>query len=255
MASSEMARPASSSACAARAAFQFDAAERRDDEVQLRAAPHRDLHDDHPHFIFLGPGDHRDVGLDDPGFFQRDGGQRIAEPLLVVEVDAREDADGGGYHVGGIEPPAEAGLQHHHLRAALLKPGEREGGGDLEKGRCVIPLLDERADLGEPGGDFVFADHFAIEPHAFAEGHEMRRGEKARLQTGGAAARVEHRADGAFPIGAGDVEKLRRFRPGHADAERDGETLDVFQSEVDAVELRGVEPRDGLFVIHFAGAR
>ena len=68
--------------------------------------------------------------------------ERVAQVLHVVELDLGDGADQRRHHVGAVEPPAEAHLDHRDLDAARGEVGEGDGGGGLEEG--AAQLLDQR---------------------------------------------------------------------------------------------------------------
>src|SRR5207248_5929308 len=91
----------------------------------------------------------------------------------------------------------------------------------------------------ESAGDFVWRDHFAVYADAFAISDEMRRGKKTGPITGGAANRIDHRANGAFAVGAGDVNNALIF-PGNVQLAE--QALDILKPELDSEALRSVKP-------------
>ena len=76
--------------------------------------------------------------FDDPGLFGGDPGQRIAEELLVVHVDGRDDSQRRAVDdVGRIQPAAKADLEQGVI-GGRLGEGQKGGrGGDLEIGDRV----------------------------------------------------------------------------------------------------------------------
>ena len=73
-----------------------------------------------------------------------------------------------------------------------------------------IPLADAIANFSETASNIIFRNHFAVYPNPFAKGDEVRGGEKTGAMTGGATDGIDHSADGALPIGAGDVNDRAR---------------------------------------------
>ena len=67
---------------------------------------------------------YRRLRLDDAALFRRDRRNRIAEILHVIEADRSDDAQKRMHYVGGIEAPAESGLDDGDIdifiRAFLL---------------------------------------------------------------------------------------------------------------------------------------
>jgi hypothetical protein len=73
-------------------------------------------------FVLLAAHHNGDAALDDPGLFAGDPGQRVAEELLVVHVDRRDDREARGvHHVGRVEPPAKPDLQKGHVGGVSAK--------------------------------------------------------------------------------------------------------------------------------------
>jgi hypothetical protein len=73
-----------------------------------------------------------------PGLLGGDLTQRVAEELLVVHVDRRDDREAGLFHhIGRIEPPAEPDLQQGHVGRGFGEGDEGGGGRDLEIGDRV----------------------------------------------------------------------------------------------------------------------
>jgi hypothetical protein len=105
----------------------------------------------------------------------RDLGKRVAEPLGVVEPDGRQDRRSRGNDVGGVEPAAEARLDHPDLHPGRRECVERGGGEQLELRHG--PLL-PRAAIGDLRrllgalerlverlfGDSLPPDHDALSP-------------------------------------------------------------------------------------------
>jgi hypothetical protein len=57
-----------------------------------------------------------------PGLLGGDLGERVAEELLMVHVDRRDDREARAVdHVGRVEPPAEADLQQRHVGGVSAK--------------------------------------------------------------------------------------------------------------------------------------
>src|SRR5260221_7179320 len=74
----------------------------------------------------LGGNDHRHTWFDDPGLFESDLGQRVAQILHMVEGDGHQHAgERPGDHVGRIVTPTEAGFQQQNVswRAGACQEG------------------------------------------------------------------------------------------------------------------------------------
>ena len=79
-------------------------------------------------FPGLRGADHGAAGLDDAGLLGGDLGQGVAQHLGVVQADGGDGADRRVDDVGGVEPPAQPGLQHLEVHGSLLEVGEGQGG-------------------------------------------------------------------------------------------------------------------------------
>src|SRR5713101_5456069 len=71
--------------------------------------------------------------LHDTGLFRCDFAQRVAEEILVVEIDAGDDGDGGRKNVGGIEAAAEAYFEFGVFEVGL--------GGRLDATNILTPAV------------------------------------------------------------------------------------------------------------------
>ena len=58
-------------------------------------------------------------GLMMPAFSAAIFGQRVAQPLSVIELDVGDDAGQRGDDVGGVQPPAQAGFPDHQIALLL----------------------------------------------------------------------------------------------------------------------------------------
>src|SRR5436190_1558978 len=68
---------------------EWDAGQRREDEVELRVALDGDVRAHLQHVVRLRAGDGGPTRLDDAGLFHRDLRELPAEVLLVIDVDRR----------------------------------------------------------------------------------------------------------------------------------------------------------------------
>ena len=81
----------------------------------------------------LREGDEDAVGAEDAGLFAGDGGDGVAEVVLVVEGDVGEDGEERLDDVGGVEAAAEADFEDGDVDLLLGEVEEGEGGEDLEE--------------------------------------------------------------------------------------------------------------------------
>src|SRR5436309_11536708 len=109
-----------------------------------------------------------------------------------------------------------------------------------------LPISDELSNIRQTGGDFAFRNHFVVHADSFAERHKVRGDKKSGPIVSCATDRIDHRADGPFAVGAGDVNDAR---VGKIDMQIGDQSLDIFQPEFDAEALKAVEPGERLSVI------
>jgi len=110
-----------------------------------------------------------------------------------------------------------------------------------------IPIGNETAKIGEAVCNFAFGNHFAVHADSFAKGDEVRGGKETGAKVRGAADGIDHRADGAFAVGAGDVDDPLTFSRNVQLAQQ---ALDIFEPELDPETLRSVEPGQRLTIVH-----
>jgi hypothetical protein len=111
-----------------------------------------------------------------------------------------------------------------------------------------VPVCHQLAQGGEVSGDFVLSDFHARDADALGVTDEVRRSKETGARAGGPGYRVDERAGGSFAIGSRNVNDLGPVR-------REGEVLAqhplrILQAQLDAEELGGVEPVDGLGIGH-----
>jgi hypothetical protein len=92
------------------------------DEAQPRAALKCDVPDERRRVIEpCGAETTGTPGLMMPAFSAAISYNRLAQPLLVVEIDRRKNGNERRDDIGGIEPATESGLEDHHVHAAPLE--------------------------------------------------------------------------------------------------------------------------------------
>ena len=85
-------------------------------------------------FIGLIADDDGGIFLDDACFFARNGGQRVAQILLVIIINGRDDAHLGlRDHIGGIQPAAQSYFKKQIIGRLTREGEESSNRGDLEK--------------------------------------------------------------------------------------------------------------------------
>ena len=198
----------------------------------------------------LGGGD-RDAGADDVGLVGRDLPQRVAEVLLVVEVDRREDADGRRADGGRVVATAQTDLQHRHLDALAREVVERQRGRRLE--HAGVEARDQGAQRLHAVGQRVLADRLGIHANALAERHQVGRRVEPDPAAGGAQHGGQHGGHRPLAVGAADL----RDRVGPLGmAERVQQGLDPLEPGAHPGMLaaaEGEEPGQRLGVRHAGG--
>src|SRR5258708_35671104 len=110
-----------------------------------------------------------------------------------------------------------------------------------------FPISDELPNTRQASRDFIFRDYFAVDADSFAKSDKVRGDKKTGPIFLGAADRIDHRADRALAVGAGDVNNAH---VGKIDIQFSDQASDVFQTEFDPEALKAVEPGERLFVLH-----
>ena len=171
----------------------------------MRARVRTDAADHRHRLRLLRRADHRHARLDDPGLLERDQREGVAQQLDVVVAQRCDRADRGMHHVGGIQPAAQAHLQHGPLDAVFGEVLERQRGHDLE-GRDLRDGFDGRLAAIEQRHQLGLGHQPAAQPDALAEGVEVGRSVEPGAVTGRAQDRLHHRRRRAFALGAGDMD-------------------------------------------------
>ena len=83
------------------------------------------LHNNGLGFGLLLVAHHGNASLDDAGFFVRDFGDGIAKHVRVVKRDRGDGARLGHDDIRGVEPAAQAHLEHHRCAVDLRKVQQR----------------------------------------------------------------------------------------------------------------------------------
>ena len=221
------------------------------DEIEWGALFVGFLLDDGAGFGGLGGGEDWFGGTDDACFFAGDFGEGVAEMFLVIKSDGGDDGDVGGDGGGGIEAAAHAGFEDEEFAVVFGEVFEGNGEGEFEEGGVVFPIFDQFAEGGEVADGVFFGDFSTGDADAFAEVDEVGGSEESGAAAGGAGHGVDEGADGAFAVGAGDVDDLGALRgEGEVFAK---ETARVVEAQLDSEELGGVEPVDGFLIGHWCG--
>ena len=113
--------------------------------------------------------------------------ERRPGELGVIHADVRDDGDRRIDDVGGIPPPEQADLDHHHVDGDVGEPPERGRGQDLEVPR---PTPDDALEVGDRRdlfGQFLVGDRFEVAADPLVHPLEVR----ARVRAHRQAARNE----------------------------------------------------------------
>ena len=104
---------------------------------------------------------HRDIpAFDDGGLLARDGRHRVAEPILVVQVDVGDDRHATIPGMGRIEPAAQADLDQGDIERLFGEPAKDDGREQFEFGRVAESARDPvrgHQDLADEAGERVAA--------------------------------------------------------------------------------------------------
>src|SRR2546425_7275464 len=102
----------------------------------------------------------------------------MAEEIFVVEVNGRDEGNGGNDDIGGVETPAQADFEDGEVDASARESLEGHGGEAFEISRVSAEfsggeeLLDEMVNAGEDFGEDIIGDFIAgeeISDDVFAE--------------------------------------------------------------------------------------
>ena len=188
------------------------------------------------------------AGLDDPGLFARDPGERAAENGGVLETDVRDNGGlGRGYHVRRIQPPAETDLEHNG--AAFLR-------GEIPKAHRGEDLK-LRGRVGHAAGGLLHGfggaaerrvgDVRAVNAEPLVHAHKVRGGVKPRFLPRRRQDRGKHHARRALAVRPGDVDKfqavLRVSQPVH-------QLAHSLQTEAASLPVGGVDKSERFVKLH-----
>ena len=130
----------------------------------------------------------------------------------MIETDAGDDRHFRPAHVGRIEPPTQAHLEHGPVHVTASKMQQAQGGHDLEKRRRrLAPPLNFFTCRchGAHAADQVFRlNRIAINLNPLLNVHQVGRGIQARPEPRRLQDAREHRRRRPFALGARDVNDL-----------------------------------------------
>ena len=98
------------------------------------------------------------AALDDRGLLAGDLGDRVAQPVHVVEVHVRHDGHASIPRVGRVEPTTQPDLDEGDVGSDLREAGEDDRGQQLEFGRVAVAAGDavgHRQDATDEAGEVV----------------------------------------------------------------------------------------------------
>ena len=97
----------------------------------------------------------------------------------MVEIDLGDRRDIGSHGVGGVQAPAEAGLENHRVDGLFGEVKERHRGHQFEKGRFSEvggEILRRHADPVQVLGKRGVRDHLVVDLHPLADVDQVRAG-------------------------------------------------------------------------------
>ena len=133
----------------------------------------------------------------------------------MIERDVGDDAEPRLHHVGRIQTPAHAHLQHHHVGTA---PGEilkGHRGQHLKKAGMPRQLAFSNQPLRRPAHyvverrEIVVADRLASEANPLIDAHQVRRRVEPRLQPRSLQDRRQSGARRTLAVGARDQHRWK----------------------------------------------
>src|SRR5437867_991500 len=158
----------------------------------------------------LRGGDNRNSRFNNSRFFTGDFSKRVSQPFFMIKVDLCNYRDIRLNGVGRIEPPADSRFKNDDVDVRFGKTFQRKRGRDFEKRRMRIPIGDQVTNRGQSVGSRLLGNHFAIEANPLPERDEVRGCKKPDAISSHATDRIDHCANGAFAVCAGDVDDLPR---------------------------------------------
>jgi hypothetical protein len=145
-------------------------------------------------------------GLGDGGLLPGDRVEGIAQLVHVVEGYPRDRRRAGrGDHVRRIEPAADAHLEDREIHLRLAEGEHRRQGHGLEERELRPDLERTREDLLER----VVSQRLAVHANPLRQFHQVWRRIEPGLLPRRSRDRLDHRADGSFPVRPRDVHALK----------------------------------------------
>jgi len=130
----------------------------------------------------LGQRHHHSSGTYNPRLFRRDLSHCVAQKFLMVERDIGDDTESRLHHIGRIQPPAHADLEHRnsHFPARKVLKGDR--GQHLEKAGMPRQFAFTHQAIGGAvdqivhQGKIAVADLFSVDLYTLVDPHQVGRG-------------------------------------------------------------------------------
>ena len=172
-----------------------------------RARRVRDLVDRDAHVGLHRAEDDLDASLRDAGLLARDLDERRAEPVGVIEGDARDCCRAWRRNdVRRVEASAEPDLEDGDVDVRFAEGderGERERLEEAEVGRAIEDAAHERRERR-------VVERRAVDANALGETAQVRRRVEAGPLSGRARDPLDHRAGRSFAVGPRDVHRFER---------------------------------------------
>ncbi len=147
------------------------------------------------------------AAAENTGLFTANAFTIVAQPIGVIERDAGDHRHARIDDVGGVETPAQAHFQDHHVEPRLFEQLQRRQGAEFEIGQRRFAAAGFNG--SERAAVLRFAQLFPLNAHALGIAHQMWRTVDADAQAGGQQNSFESATGGAFAVGAGNGEHRR----------------------------------------------
>ena len=132
------------------------------------------LHDNGLGFGFLLVAHHGNASFDDAGLFVRNFGDGVAKHMRVIERDRGNGAHLRHDDIRGVEPAAQAHLEHHRRATDLCKVQQRRRRDKLERRGLLVHLLGRFAHLERHSEQIFIGNILAVHLNALIETQHIR---------------------------------------------------------------------------------
>ena len=168
------------------------------------------LPEDLQHALPLLIGHRLAAGLEDPGLLGGDLLQGVPQHGGVIQADVHEHGSlGGSDDVGGVQPAAQAHLQHHDVTAPVGKPAQGRGGDELKLRGVVCHGLGQGAEPGHQLRQLPVRNLLPVHLHPLVKAEEIGGGVKPCAIARGLENRGQHGRAAPLAVGAGDVDEFQ----------------------------------------------